>query len=179
MKSYFSNPENRHKRSLAMKGQCTSVDRFLCLSNSWTYDSDLKLTIQILRVSCLFSGIKFYCSNCGCEGHRRHYCPEILDDQTDQRFRCRLCGEKGHNRRTCWKAKSDGQKTPVSRNHHCRICGQSQHNSRTCPQRKIAEPSIVAVSKVSSITKKRIYICSLCKERGHNKSTCPLRNRWF
>lgn len=140
MKSYFSNPENRRKRSLAMKG------------------------------------VKFYCSNCGREGHRRNYCPEVRDDQRDRRFRCRLCGEKGHNRRTCWKSKSNDQKRPASRNHHCRICGQSGHNSRTCAQKNIAKAIRVDLSNHSAMAEKRMYTCSLCLEKGHNIRTCPLRS---
>uniref|UniRef100_A0A2N9EBH3 CCHC-type domain-containing protein n=1 Tax=Fagus sylvatica TaxID=28930 RepID=A0A2N9EBH3_FAGSY len=43
LKAYFSDPENRRKRSISMKG------------------------------------VKFYCRNCGREGHRRHYCPELKE----------------------------------------------------------------------------------------------------
>ncbi|GER47342.1 zinc knuckle (CCHC-type) family protein [Striga asiatica] len=94
MKSYFSDPENRRKRSISMKG------------------------------------IKFFCRNCGGEGHRRTYCPQVID----RRVRCQLCREKGHNRRTCPKSKLNIEISSVQRNHHCKICGQSGHNRRTCLQ---------------------------------------------
>ncbi|GJY29474.1 zinc finger, CCHC-type containing protein, partial [Tanacetum coccineum] len=63
MKAFFSDPENRLKRSISMKG------------------------------------VNFYCKNCGREGHRRHYCPDVDQTSVDRRFKCSLCGEKGHNRR--------------------------------------------------------------------------------
>ncbi|CAA7059056.1 unnamed protein product [Microthlaspi erraticum] len=85
--------------------------------------------------SLSMKGIKFYCKNCGQEGHRRNYCPE-LDANADRRFRCRVCGEKGHNRRTCRKSKSTVTKSISTRYHRCGICGESGHNSRTC--RKLA-----------------------------------------
>lgn len=81
-----------------------------------------------------FTGVKFNCSNCGKEGHRRNYCPEVEHELRDRRFRCRLCGEKGHNRRTCQRSQSHEKKTRIRSNHHCKICGQTGHNRRTCPQ---------------------------------------------
>ncbi|MBA0782843.1 hypothetical protein Gotri_000666, partial [Gossypium trilobum] len=53
LKDFFSDPENRRKRSISMKG------------------------------------VNFFCRNCGREGHRRHYCPEIRDSSIDKRFKCR------------------------------------------------------------------------------------------
>ncbi|KAJ6771544.1 ZINC KNUCKLE (CCHC-TYPE) FAMILY PROTEIN [Salix koriyanagi] len=98
LKAFFSDPENRKKRSIAMKG------------------------------------VKFYCSNCGREGHRKHYCPELKDSSVDRRFKCRLCGKKGHNRRTCPKSRMSNQKGKVTWHHRCRICRQRGHNRRSCPQ---------------------------------------------
>ncbi|KAL0421164.1 UNVERIFIED_CONTAM: hypothetical protein Slati_3139300 [Sesamum latifolium] len=137
MKSYFSDPENRRRRSIAMRG------------------------------------IKFYCRNCGLEGHRRNYCPEIPDKVTDRRFRCRLCGEKGHNRRTCPRSKSNDRKDTIHRNHRCRICGQSGHNQRTCPQ--LAEVDSTVVEGEGQTVSRRNYSCRLCHEKGHNIRTCPHR----
>ncbi|KAL0385724.1 UNVERIFIED_CONTAM: hypothetical protein Sradi_2966700 [Sesamum radiatum] len=137
MKSYFSDPENRRKRSFAMRG------------------------------------IKFYCRNCGLEGHRRNYCPEIQDKVTDRRFRCRLCGEKGHNRRTCPRSKSNDRKDTIHRNHRCKICGQSGHNQRTCPQ--LAEVDSTVVVGEGQNVSRRNYTCRLCHEKGHNIRTCPHR----
>lgn len=137
LKAFFSDPENRLKRSIAMKG------------------------------------VKFYCRNCGREGHRRHYCPELKDSLIGRQFICRLCGEKGHNRRTCQSARSSNHGNAVTRNHHCRICSQSGHNRRTCPQ--------VTGVKLSGTHAKRKFptgsrTCSLCREKGHNIRTCPQRN---
>uniref|UniRef100_A0A0D3EDV4 CCHC-type domain-containing protein n=3 Tax=Brassica TaxID=3705 RepID=A0A0D3EDV4_BRAOL len=133
MKTFFSNAENREKRSLSMKG------------------------------------VKFYCKNCGQEGHRRFYCPE-LDTNADRRFRCRVCGGKGHNRRTCPKSKSMVSKGISTRNHQCGICGESGHNSRTC--RKLARVKTTE-GGVEDGVGKRVYACGFCKKMGHNVRTCP------
>lgn len=141
MKNYFRDPENRHKRSLSMKG------------------------------------IKFYCSNCGREGHRSNYCPEVSNDLRDHRFRCRVCGEKGHNKRTCRMSKTILRKKPMSRNHHCTICAQSGHNSRTCPLRKREESNDIITNRASITTMTRTYTCRLCQGKGHNTRTCPVQKR--
>ncbi|CAL5387292.1 unnamed protein product [Camellia sinensis] len=60
--------------------------------------------------------------NCGREGHRRYYCPELQDSLTDRRFKCRLCEEKGHNKRICPKTKPTQSQAKVPRHHCCRIC---------------------------------------------------------
>ncbi|KAL2484588.1 zinc knuckle (CCHC-type) family protein [Abeliophyllum distichum] len=129
--------------------------------------------------SISMKGVKFYCRNCGREGHRRNYCPEVHKKLIDKRFRCRLCGRKGHNRRTCPRSKSSDQKSMVPRNHQCKICGQSGHNRRTCPQlmfQSDVESNIAAaVNKVPIVSRKRTYTCHLCHEKGHNMRTCPHR----
>ncbi|KAI4371243.1 hypothetical protein MLD38_019505 [Melastoma candidum] len=125
-KSFFSNPENRRKRSLVMKG------------------------------------VRFYCSHCGREGHRRHYCPELKDSLIDRRSRCRVCGQKGHNQRTCSKFETRNAEQTLSR---CRICGQSGHNKRTCPQRP--HPKRIIISS-------KMYSCRLCGGKGHNSRSCPM-----
>ncbi|XP_061342414.1 uncharacterized protein LOC133288624 isoform X3 [Gastrolobium bilobum] len=131
MKAYFSDPINRQKRSMAMKG------------------------------------VKFYCQNCGREGHRRHYCPELKDSLIDRRFACRLCGEKGHNRRTCRKLRISHSNGRVIKHHQCKICHQYGHNSRTCPQ--------VVSNKIRDMASRRSYKCRLCHREGHNIRTCPSR----
>ncbi|KAJ7943522.1 zinc knuckle (CCHC-type) family protein [Quillaja saponaria] len=98
LKAFFSDPENRQKRSIAMKGA------------------------------------KFYCRNCGREGHRKHYCPELKDSLKGRQFKCRVCGERGHNRRTCKKSRLSNHNGVITRHHRCRICRQYGHNRRTCPQ---------------------------------------------
>ncbi|KAG5017330.1 hypothetical protein JHK82_022955 [Glycine max] len=135
MKAYFSDPVNRQKRSMAMKG------------------------------------VKFYCQNCGREGHRRHYCPELNDSLVDRRFTCRLCGGKGHNRRTCRKLKISLSNGRTIKHHQCKICHQFGHNRRTCPQ---AVPFAVP-SKRRNAASRRPYKCRLCKKEGHNIRTCPSR----
>ena len=119
------------------------------------------------------AGVKFYCRNCGREGHRRHYCPELKDSLIGRQFICRLCGEKGHNRRTCQNSRSRNHGNAVTRNCLCRICRQSGHNRRTCPQ--------VTGVKLSGTHAKRHFptgsrTCSLCREKGHNIRTCSQRN---
>ncbi|KAI3720253.1 hypothetical protein L6452_21166 [Arctium lappa] len=140
MKAFFSDPENRHRRSISMKG------------------------------------VNFYCKNCGREGHRRHYCPELDQTSTDRQFRCRLCGEKGHNKRTCKKfgtneSESEGKKFKQP---CCSICGKPGHNRRTCLRQTTAAPATTTATETPA--KKRAYSCRLCRKEGHNVKTCPSRN---
>lgn len=129
LKAYFSNPENRQKRSIAMKG------------------------------------VKFYCKNCGQEGHRRHYCPELKDSLDGRRFICRLCGEEGHNRRTCRMLS-----TSKASQNRCKVCGEYGHNRRSCPN--------VVDANISKVTQ-RAYKCGICHLKGHNSRTCPCRSIVF
>lgn len=117
--------------------------------------------------SMSMQGVKFYCQNCGREGHRRHYCPELKDGLIDRRFTCRLCGEKGHNRRTCSKLRISHSDGRVIKHHRCKICRQYGHNRRTCPQ--------VISNKRMEMTSQRVYKCRLCQKEGHNSRTCPSR----
>ncbi|GAV90637.1 hypothetical protein CFOL_v3_34044 [Cephalotus follicularis] len=139
LKAFFSNPENRRKRSIAMKG------------------------------------VRFYCRNCGREGHRRHYCPELKGSQRDGRFRCRLCGEKGHNRRTCPNSRLRNQKSMVRRNNLCKNCRQRGHNSRTCPQVTGLNLKSTNAKKGFLASGRRAYTCRFCQKKGHNIRTCPSR----
>ncbi|KAK6931193.1 hypothetical protein RJ641_002986 [Dillenia turbinata] len=132
LKAFFRDPENRRKRSIAMKG------------------------------------VKFYCKNCGREGHRKHFCPELDDRTKDRWFRCRLCGEKGHNRRTCPTSRSKNSKGLAPRPCRCGTCGEMGHNSRTCLQRSEGDPNKTRAPK-------RKYVCWVCREMGHNSRTCPRR----
>ncbi|KAA3488271.1 zinc finger CCHC domain-containing protein 9 isoform X2 [Gossypium australe] len=129
LKDFFSDPENRRKRSISMKG------------------------------------VKFYCRNCGREGHRRHYCPEIRDSSVDKRFKCRVCGEKGHNRRTCPMSRLSNEGRSSRRRHRCKVCRKSGHNRRTCAQ-------VIGVRDILTAGS-RIYTCRLCRKEGHNARTCP------
>ncbi|KOM31466.1 hypothetical protein LR48_Vigan01g102100 [Vigna angularis] len=158
MKAFFSDPINRQKRSMAMKG------------------------------------VKFYCQNCGREGHRRYYCPELKDTSIDRRFTCRVCGEKGHNRRTCRMMVSHSNERLIKQ-HQCRVCGEKGHNRRTCRTLRISLrkgrvikhrkckvchqfghnrrtcPEVVP-SKRNTVSRRQ-YKCRLCKKKGHNSRTCP------
>lgn len=134
LKTFFSDPANRRKRSIAMKG------------------------------------VKFFCKNCGREGHRKHYCPE-LGENADRRFRCGLCGERGHNKRTCQKSRTSNPKQRVIHHYHCRACGQIGHNRRTCSLKRggSVDDSVGYVRKP--------YRCRLCGEAGHNSRTCQLQSK--
>lgn len=125
---------------------------------------------------CIFpndAGVKFYCSHCGREGHRRHYCPELKDSLIDRRFRCRICGEKGHNRRTCRRLGLISMKERVARLHCCTVCGRKGHNRRTCPE-KIGE-RLQANLKSDQVPSRKLYVCGFCRQKGHNIRACLAR----
>ncbi|CAA0403826.1 unnamed protein product [Arabidopsis thaliana] len=122
--------------------------------------------------SLSMKGTKFYCKNCGQEGHRRHYCPE-LGTNADRKFRCRGCGGKGHNRRTCPKSKSIVTKGISTRYHKCGICGERGHNSRTCRKPTGVNPSCSGENSGEDGVGKITYACGFCKKMGHNVRTCP------
>uniref|UniRef100_A0A1J3H1G2 DNA-binding protein HEXBP n=2 Tax=Noccaea caerulescens TaxID=107243 RepID=A0A1J3H1G2_NOCCA len=129
--------------------------------------------------SLSMKGINFYCKNCGQEGHRRHYCPE-LDANADRRFTCRVCGGKGHNRRTCPKSKSTVTKGISTRYHRCGICGESGHNSRTCRKLARVKPSSdCGGDSGDDGVGDRAYACGFCKKKGHNVRTCPSKTSFI
>ncbi|EXB63823.1 hypothetical protein L484_021095 [Morus notabilis] len=140
LKAFFSDPENRRKRSIAMKG------------------------------------VKFYCRNCGREGHRRHYCPELRESLIGRKFRCRVCGGMGHNRRTCPQTRLSDHKNTGRKHNQCRICRQRGHNRRTCPKLFGEKLSSSDIKKGSLTSGSKKYKCRLCREIGHNIRTCPSRN---
>ncbi|GAB2297250.1 hypothetical protein Dimus_031361 [Dionaea muscipula] len=129
--AYFSDPENRRKLSVAMKG------------------------------------LKFHCRNCGREGHRRHFCPEL---KKAVRNRCTMCRKEGHNKKTCPKLRS----ATVS----CKTCGQSGHSSRTCsfktriPLEGAVTKSAVSVDSRGKAPPRRPYRCKVCHGVGHNSRSC-------
>lgn len=142
---------------------------WLCGSES--HQCSIQLDIDEIPLSD--AGIKFYCRNCGREGHRRYYCPELKDSLTDRRFRCRMCGEKGHNRRTCPKSSLSNQKNTVRRHHRCKICHRRGHNRRTCPKIVGTKLRSSDASKGIPSSGRRRYKCRLCRQTGHNIRTCP------
>ncbi|XP_058084694.1 uncharacterized protein LOC131232468 isoform X2 [Magnolia sinica] len=103
-----------------------------------------------IKRSMSMIGIKFYCSNCGEEGHRRNRCP-ALEESLGGRHKCRLCGIKGHNRRTCPKSRlgePQSRRRDQRHHQHCRVCGDIGHNRRTCPQGTSLKSSSSTPNKV-------------------------------
>lgn len=121
------------------------------------------------------AGIKFYCKNCGREGHRRHYCPELKGDSIDRRFRCRVCGEKGHNRRTCKKSRLNGKPMSATIQHRCTICGGKGHSSRNCSKSgNVLSLNLIKGDRMTNESSRvRQYRCRICEENGHNRRNCP------
>lgn len=136
------------------------------------------MALNLARMNFLFSdaGVKFYCRNCGREGHRRHYCPELKESLIGRKFRCRVCGGMGHNRRTCPETRFSNHKNATQKRNRCRICRQRGHNRRTCPKLIGEKLSSSDAKKCSLTSGSRIYKCRLCQEIGHNIRTCPCRN---
>ncbi|KAH0991482.1 hypothetical protein GBA52_002965 [Prunus armeniaca] len=98
LKVFFSDPENRRKRSIAMKGV-----KFYCRhcgreGHRRHYCPELK-SILINR--------QFVCGVCGEKGHNRRTCPKSRLSSHKSAVRrlhhCKICGQRGHNSRTCPK----------------------------------------------------------------------------
>ncbi|XP_078152397.1 zinc knuckle (CCHC-type) family protein isoform X2 [Carex rostrata] len=121
MKIFFSDPENRRKRSLSLKG------------------------------------VKFFCSNCGEEGHRKFYCPKLKRKKGAVKFSCSLCGKKGHNKRSCSR-KTEGAKF------RCSYCGEEGHRRFYCPELR----KNLGVMQIK---------CGLCGIRGHNRRSCKNKSK--
>ncbi|XP_078432182.1 zinc knuckle (CCHC-type) family protein [Wolffia australiana] len=115
--------------------------------------------------SLSMKGVKYFCSHCGEEGHRRHYCPSLSKGSGKRQFHCRICGEEGHNKRTCPKNVARAE----SCQHRCKLCGQEGHNRRTCSLRK-STSNKVKVNLISDSLK--TYSCRICLGKGHNSRTC-------
>lgn len=142
MKAFFSDPENRRKRSIAM------------------------------------IGVKFFCKNCGREGHRRNHCPELGKD-ADRRHRCALCKKRGHHRSTCQRRRMAKTKQRVRRAYQCWACGQVGHNSRTCTQKTTTQSDhpITLYQRYRSPITKQPYRCRLCGQGGHSRRFCPWKTK--
>lgn len=190
LKAFFSDPENRQKRSIAMKGELMcSLNRqkwtvVLCFLSLCKYHALAVLLLFILPFFIWIStdfhlddaGVRFYCKHCGREGHRKFYCPELKDGLTDRGFKCRLCGERGHNRRTCPKSRLSYHNGTVSKHHRCQICRQRGHNRRTCPQVTGEKRHDSNGQKHIPTSASKTCTCRFCGEKGHNIRTCPRRN---
>ncbi|KAJ1285108.1 hypothetical protein BS78_03G255400 [Paspalum vaginatum] len=119
-KAFFSDPENRLKRSIDMKGV-----KFYCSK-------------------CVRKGsarARFRCRLCVREGHNSRTCgkPKSENEQQRQPRHCSRCGEKGHNRRNCPRStevgtgasgymvnKLNGSNSAI---YSCSFCLEKGHNS--------------------------------------------------
>ncbi|TVU35319.1 hypothetical protein EJB05_17204, partial [Eragrostis curvula] len=136
-KAFFRNPENRIKRSIAMKG----VKFFCSKCGQEGHRSFYCPTVR--KVS---GSVQFRCRICGEKGHNSRTCgkPKSEIEHQRQPRHCSRCGEKGHNRRNCpistdMEVGVSGYKNangPISRICSCSFCSEKGHNRRTCPKLK-------------------------------------------
>ncbi|KAL6839815.1 hypothetical protein ACP4OV_029625 [Aristida adscensionis] len=129
-KAFFRNPENRLKRSIAMKVECGQEGHrsFYCPT--------------LRQVS---GRVQFRCRLCGGMGHNSRTCGKPKSEKEHQRQprHCSQCGEKGHNRRNCPRSTDtefcasvyNKAKGPISSIYSCSFCSEKGHNRRTCPKR--------------------------------------------
>ncbi|MQL79197.1 hypothetical protein Taro_011635 [Colocasia esculenta] len=138
MKAFFRDPENRLKRSIAMKGV-----KFHC--RHCGEEGHRRHYCPELRGS---SGrMQFKCRLCGERGHNRRTCGRKTGEVSNPskkggKRRCSNCGQVGHNRRTCsLRARSDADNSnkvglvvisKSSRTYSCKMCSRAGHNRRTC-----------------------------------------------
>lgn len=138
-KAFFSDPENRLKRSIAMKGV-----KFYC--SKCGQEGHRSFYCPTLREGS--TRVRFRCRLCGREGHNSRTCgkPKSEKEHKQRPHHCSRCGEKGHNRRNCPTStdlgsdasgyvvnKVNGSNSAV---YQCSICLEKGHNRRTCPKRK-------------------------------------------
>ncbi|KAH9709413.1 zinc knuckle (CCHC-type) family protein [Citrus sinensis] len=157
LKAFFSDPENRQKRSIAMKGV-----RFYC--KHCGREGHRKFYCPELKDGLTDRGFK--CRLCGERGHNRRTCPKSRlsyhNGTVSKHHRCQICRQRGHNRRTCPQVTGEkrhdnnGQKhipTSASKTCTCRFCGEKGHNIRTCPRRNLEQlKSEEASQQASSFT---------------------------
>ncbi|XP_021664939.2 uncharacterized protein LOC110653552 [Hevea brasiliensis] len=137
LKAFFSDPENRRKRSIAMKGA-----KFYC--RHCGREGHRKHYCPELRDS--LTDWQFRCRLCGEKGHNRRTCLKSRTSNHKGTVRrhhsCKICHQSGHNRRTCPKLTgkksgcTDAKKDFVlagRRAYTCRFCREKGHNMRTCP----------------------------------------------
>ncbi|XP_065861401.1 uncharacterized protein [Euphorbia lathyris] len=148
LKAFFSDPENRHKRSVAMKGV-----NFFC--NHCGREGHRKHYCPEFKDDSLDR--RFRCRLCGKKGHNRRTCPKSRMSSHKstgrRRYHCKICHTRGHNRRTCPKLSgselvgSNIKKSSLiskQRIYTCLSCREKGHNVRTCPNRK-ADPATGSV----------------------------------
>ncbi|EEE55292.1 hypothetical protein OsJ_03242 [Oryza sativa Japonica Group] len=93
-KAFFSNPENRLKRSIAMKGV-----KFFCSKCG----QEGHRSFYCPTVREISGRAHFRCRLCGGKGHNSRTCgkPKSENECQRQPRHCSQCGERGHNRRNC------------------------------------------------------------------------------
>ncbi|XP_010232228.1 uncharacterized protein LOC100823164 isoform X2 [Brachypodium distachyon] len=93
-RAFFMDPENRLKRSIAMKGV-----KFYC--SKCGQEGHRSFYCPIVRK--IPGSVQFRCRLCGGKGHNSRTCgkPESENEHQRQPRHCSQCGEKGHNRRNC------------------------------------------------------------------------------
>ncbi|GAB2220566.1 hypothetical protein Drorol1_Dr00008226 [Drosera rotundifolia] len=119
------------------------------------------------KLSIIMKQVKFYCQNCGQEGHRRNFCPQLEKVVSN---RCTICREEGHNKRVCPRLRPIQRTKQLSR---CKTCRQPGHSCRTCPLR--SGNALEGALKLDLIGKvpRRPYQCKVCGQVGHNSRSCP------
>lgn len=137
-RAFFMDPENRLKRSIAMKGV-----KFYC--SKCGQEGHRSFYCPIVRK--IPGSVQFRCRLCGGKGHNSRTCgkPESENEHQRQPRHCSQCGEKGHNRRNCPRpsgvevgASGSMMKKvnrPNSGIYSCSFCSEKGHNRRTCSKR--------------------------------------------
>ncbi|KAM7252243.1 hypothetical protein ACFE04_024126 [Oxalis oulophora] len=137
LKAFFSDPENRRKRSISMKGV-----NFFC--GNCGREGHRKFYCPEFRDSPIDK--RFRCRICGEKGHNKRSCSKsrliYYKSSLKRHYRCSICRETGHDSRTCPQAagknvgKSKSLQTTESGIYKCRLCGEKGHNARTCHSKR-------------------------------------------
>ncbi|XP_062206694.1 uncharacterized protein LOC133908605 [Phragmites australis] len=137
-KAFFRNPENRLKRSIAMKGV-----KFYC--SKCGQEGHRSFYCPTARK--VSGRVQFRCRLCGGKGHNSRTCGRPKSEKEQRKPRhCSQCGEKGHNRRNCPRSTDvefgasgyvvSKVNDPNSGIYSCSFCSEKGHNRQTCPKRK-------------------------------------------
>uniref|UniRef100_A0A2P2KQ72 CCHC-type domain-containing protein n=1 Tax=Rhizophora mucronata TaxID=61149 RepID=A0A2P2KQ72_RHIMU len=142
LRAFFSDPENRRKRSIAMKGV-----KFYC--KSCGREGHRKHYCPELEDSLIDR--RFTCRLCGGKGHNRRTCPKSRTSNHKGRIigqhHCRICHQSGHNSRTCpgvTGSKISHGDTKMGLVYRCQFCRERGHNRRRCPARN-SQPATITI----------------------------------
>ncbi|KAL8150180.1 hypothetical protein V2J09_019988 [Rumex salicifolius] len=159
MKAYFSDPENRRKRSLIM--QVLQWTCSLCGEKGHNKRSCWKLKAKSSKRKVQR---RCKCSICGKYGHNKRTCPQpqklnlintngdaisivkngLKKSKVGQIHHCKLCGRADHNKRTCPRVKR-----------RCSLCGRHGHYSKTCSislvLNKISDKHIISLNSIKLV----------------------------